>query len=186
MDLKKLAPWNWFKEEEKETDTALPINRPGQIQPRRPSYSPVGQIQQEMEQLFNNFLKGFEQRGFGTEKFFTDSLTDGLFKPTLDIGATEKEYAISVEVPGIDQKDITLEISNNILTIRGEKKQEHEEKQKDYYRIERSYGSFQRILSLPEDADQDAVKANFKNGILTITLPRNAVPQSKIKQIEIK
>ena len=71
------------------------------------------------------------------------------------------------------------------MTIRGEKRQEKEEKEKNHYRIERSYGSFQRILSLPEDVDQDGIAAGFKNGVLTITMPRKALPPGEIKQVSI-
>ena len=114
-----------------------------------------------------------------------DILTEGLLKPTLDIGADDKEYSISIEVPGVEQKDIKLEVANNTLTVSGEKKQEHEEKDKNYYRMERSYGSFQRVLSLPEDANQDNVAATFKNGVLTVTMPRKSLPASNLKQIPI-
>ena len=82
-------------------------------------------------------------------------------------------------------KDVKLEIANDILTIRGENKHEKEEKDKNFHRVERSYGSFQRVLSLPEDADQDAVKATFKRGILTISMPRKAMPQADVRKIEI-
>jgi HSP20 family protein len=75
---------------------------------------------------------------------------------------------------------------DDTLKIKGEKKQQKEEKEKNYYRMERSYGSFQRILSLPEDADQDNIKASFKNGIMEITIPRKAAPKTEVKQIEIK
>lgn len=86
----------------------------------------------------------------------------------------------------MDEKDVRLEIANDVLTIRGEKKHENEEKGKNYYRMERSYGSFQRTLSLPEDADQDSVTATFKKGILTVTMPRKALPTTDIKRIEVK
>ncbi|MBU0960000.1 MAG: Hsp20/alpha crystallin family protein [Proteobacteria bacterium] len=185
MNFKKLAPWNWFKEEE--STTTLPIKHTGQVVlPRKPPYGPIAQLQQEMDQLFDNFFKGFAQGPVGTGSFFPGSLSDNLLKPTLDIGATEKEYTISIEVPGVEEKDVTLEIADNTLTIKGEKEQEREEKEKHYYRMERSYGSFQRLLSLPEDADQDAIKATFKNGVVTITMPRKALPQSEVKQIKIK
>jgi HSP20 family protein len=72
------------------------------------------------------------------------------------------------------------------LTIQGEKKQENEEKGKNYYRMERSYGSFQRMLSLPEDADQNEVTATFMKGVLTVTMPRKALPKADVKQIEVK
>jgi HSP20 family protein len=109
-----------------------------------------------------------------------------MIKPTLDLGATDKAYTIAVEVPGVDEKDVTVEIANDTLTIRGEKKQEKEEKDRNYYRMERSYGSFQRVLSLPEDADQDGVSATFKNGVLRVTMPRKAAPQAQVRQIEIQ
>ena len=177
MDLKKIAPWNWFNDEDEEAGTALTAQQSGQRQ---------GQLQQEMEELFDEFFNGVALSPFKRGSLFTNSLTAGLLKPTLDIGATEKEYTINVEVPGVDQKDIKLEISNNTLTVSGEKKQEKEEKKKNYYRTECSYGSFQRVLSLPEDADQENIKARFKNGVLTMTLPRKSLPQSAIKQIAIK
>ena len=86
----------------------------------------------------------------------------------------------------MDQQDVKVEVSNNTMTIKGEKKQKKEEKGKNYYRVERSYGSFQRVLSLPEDANQEDIKASFKNGILTIRMPRKALPKSDVKQIEVK
>lgn len=84
------------------------------------------------------------------------------------------------------KKDVRLEVANDTLTIRGEKKQETEEKKKDFYRMERSYGAFQRVLSLPEDADQDNIRATFKKGVLTVTMPRKALPESAVEQIEVK
>lgn len=102
------------------------------------------------------------------------------------LSATDTEYTVTAEIPGVDDKDVKLEIVDDTLTIRGEKKQEKEEKEKNYYRLERSYGSFQRVLSLPDDVDQDGVKANFKKGVLTITLPRKALPKPEAKRIEIK
>jgi len=112
-------------------------------------------------------------------------MTEGIFKPTLDLGASDKEYTISVELPGVDENDVKLEVMDDTLTIRGEKRQEKEEKERNYYRIERSYGSFQRMLSLPEDADQENIKAVFKKGVLTVTLPRKALPKSEARQIPV-
>lgn len=103
----------------------------------------------------------------------------------MDLGATEKEYTVCIETPGVDGKDIQLQITNNTLTIFGEKKQAVEEKKKHYYRVERSYGSFQRVLSLPQDADQDKINAQFKKGVLTITIPRKSLTGSNVKQIQI-
>lgn len=194
MDLKKIVPWNWFKKEEEWSSQTVPVKHKGQRQPPRQFYSSLAQMHQEMNQMFDNFFKGFGSlparspggSSLWDEGFFPGPLTEGLLKPTIDIGATDKEYAISVEVPGVDQKDVKIEIANNTLTIKGEKKQEKEEKEENYYRMERSFGSFQRVLALPEDADHDGVKATFKNGVLTLKLPRKALPHSAVKQIEIK
>ena len=186
MDLKKLAPWNWFRREEEERVAALPVRSTGRASPKRSFHGPLGQLHQEMDQLFDNFFTGFGLSPSGPGGTLSGSLTDGILKPTLDIGANDKEYAISIEVPGVKQSDIKLEVADNTLTISGEKKQEKEEKEKNYYRMERSYGAFQRILSLPKDADQDSIKATFKNGVLNITLPRKALPAPDVRQIEIK
>jgi HSP20 family protein len=185
MDFKKLVPWNWFKHEEEASGSTIPVQHAGQTKPQIQLSGPVDQLHQEMDQLFNNFFQGFGVSPYTTGSLFPNSLTNGFLKPTVDIGASEKEYAISIEVPGVEQKDITLEITNNILTIRGEKKQEKEEKEKDYYRMERSYGSFQRVLALPDDANQEEIKATFKNGVLTITMPRKTIAHTDVKQIEI-
>jgi HSP20 family protein len=113
-------------------------------------------------------------------------MANGMLKPTLDLSASENEYTIAVEVPGVNESDLKIEIDKNTMIIRGEKKQEKEEKKKNYYRQERFYGSFQRILSLPEDADQDDIQATFQHGVLNITLPRKALPKPNVRQIAIK
>ena len=104
-------------------------------------------------------------------------MREGLIMPQVDIGESQKDYTITVEVPGVQEKDIDLTLIDGTLTIRGEKRSEHEEKEKHYHRVERSYGSFQRILSLPNDADENTVKAKFKDGVLTITIAKD--PQAK-------
>jgi HSP20 family protein len=121
--------------------------------------------------------------GFGRE--LAPLAQSDCLKPTLDVSAGDKECTISVELPGGDEKDIKLELSDDTLMIKGEKKHEKEEKEKNYYRMERSYGSFQRVLSLPEDAEQDGIAAAYKHVILTITIPRKAKAATKSKQISI-
>ncbi len=186
MEIRKLAPWNWFRKEEEESGGSLPVHTTSRTKPQRQLQGPIGQLHREMDQLFDQFFSGFGFTPSGAVGPFSSALTDGLLKPTLDIGASDREYAISIEVPGVEQKDIKLEIAHNTLTIRGEKKQEKEEKEKNFYRMERSYGAFQRVLSLPEDADQDSINATFKNGVLKIAMPRKKPAGSDVKQIEIK
>jgi len=186
MDFKSIVPWNWFKNEEELSGQTVPIKHRGKKMSAKQVPGPIGQLHQEMNQLFDNFFTDFGLDPFRYEGFLPGGLGEGLLKPTLDIEATDKEYTVSVEVPGVEQKDVKIEIANNTLTIRGEKKQEKEEETGGYYRMERSYGSFQRVLALPEDADQDDVQAKFKNGVLTLTLSRKALPHANVKQIEIK
>lgn len=186
MNIKKLAPWNWFNKEE-EAGSNVPVVQKTDVQP---SYTggvamhPIGRLHREVDRLFDYAFRGFGMAPFRSDIF--PSMTDvGMLKPQVDIGATDTEYSITVEVPGVDEKDVKGEIANDTMTIRGEKKQEKEEKDKSFYRIERFYGSFQRILSLPVDADQENVKATFNKSILTIKMPRKDMPKSQVKQISI-
>ncbi len=187
MDIKKLAPWNWFKKEEEQSDAGVPVRRGDALAqyPQGGAGNSMVQLHREVDRLFENAFRGF---GLGPLRsdFFSPLTGEGLLKPRVDIGAADKEYSITVEVPGVSEKDVKVEISGNTMTIRGEKKQEKEEKDKNFYRVERSYGSFQRVLSLPEDADQEDVKATFNKGVLTIKMPRKALLESDVKQIEIK
>jgi len=186
MDIKKLVPWNWFGKEEEEAGRIVPVKRKGLKEHDRVLSNPLQQFHQEIDRLFDQAFRGFELSPFGFDQTMIPRMADGMLKPTLDLGTTDKEYIITIEIPGVDEKDINLDITNDTLTIRGEKKQEDDEKGKNYYRMERSYGSFQRVLSLPEDADQDGVKATFKKGVLNVTMPRRALPKSDVKQIEVK
>ncbi len=185
MDLKKLVPWNWFKkEQEQEAQThTVPVQR--QDLAVRHDH-PLFQLHTEIDRLFDRAFQGFRFPSWMMDSSLVPSVRSEWLKPTLDLAATEREYTISLELPGVEAGDVRLEIMNDTLKISGEKRQEKEEKDKDFYRMERSYGSFQRVLSLPEDADQDSINAVFKNGVMTITVPRKSVPQADVKQIEIK
>lgn len=108
--------------------------------------------------------------------------------PAVDIVDLEKEIQVRVELPGMAEKDIDVEISDNMLTIRGEKKEEREEGEKEgrYYISERRYGSFERSLRLPESANRDKVEARFSKGVLTIAFPKTKEALQKTKKIKIK
>jgi HSP20 family protein len=185
MDLKKLAPWNWFKKEE-EMDHAVPVKHSdrGGYFPER-SYDPTLPIHRDIDRLFDHFWRGFSPLAMGSSGFFPSLGETGILKPKVDLSASEQEYLLTVEIPGVSEKDVAVDVSGNTMTIKGEKKQEKEEKDKNYYRIERIYGSFQRVLSLPDDVDQESIKANFKNGVLSITMPRKALPKGEVKQIQV-
>jgi len=145
---------------------------------RREEYNPFSLLRQEMNKLFDNFFRGFEIEPF-TGGF-------GAFSPSVDVKESDKEIKISAELPGMDDKDIDVSLTKDSLTIRGEKKQEKEDKGKDYYRMERSYGSFTRTIPLPAEADTEKVKAEFRKGVLTVTLPKTPQAIKETKKIPVK
>jgi HSP20 family protein len=122
-------------------------------------------------------------------RFFDDLELPQIFRregellPAFDIAETEKEYTITGEMPGIEAKDLDVTLADGTLTIKGEKKKEREEKDEHYHRIEREYGSFHRGFRLPENVKAEALKANYKDGVLKITLPKTEV---KTKKIEVR
>jgi HSP20 family protein len=107
------------------------------------------------------------------------------FTPALNISETEEALLITAELPGINEKDIELTVDHGVLAIKGEKRQETEDKGTDYYRKERTYGKFQRSISLPDYVDVDEIEAAFKNGVLTLTLAKRPELQHKPRKIEI-
>jgi len=178
MDFTKLAPWNWFKKEEEESAKVVPV-RHDEHKAELPAS--LHDLHTEVNRLFDSLKHGFGTGWPGGSLFHTD-----WFKPSLDVASDDKEYSIKVELPGIDAADISIEFSENTLKIKGEKRQEKEEKGKDFYRVERSYGSFQRILDLPEDSDADNITSAYKDGVLSIKIPRKMLPKADTKKIEIK
>lgn len=145
---------------------------------RREEYSPFSLFRNEMNRLFDNFFRGFDIEPF--EKRL------GSFYPDIDVTETDKEIKVSAELPGMDDKDIDVSLTKNALTLKGEKKEEKEEKKKDYYRMERSYGSFSRTIHLPVEIDTEKAKAQFKKGVLIITLPKTTKAIKETKKISIK
>lgn len=145
---------------------------------KREAYEPFTFFREEMNSLFDNFFRGFDIEPL-ERKFAT-------FSPSIDISETEKEIVISAELPGMEDKDIDVSLSKDLLTIKGEKKEGKEEKGKNYYRMERSYGSFCRKIPLPEDIDADKAEAEFKKGVLTIKLPKTPEAIKETKKIAIK
>ncbi len=105
------------------------------------------------------------------------------FSPDVDVAEDEKEYRVTAELPGLSRDDIDVSLAEGVLTIRGQKKEEEEERRGDYVRIERSYGSFVRRVPLPTEVDEDAVEAQFKDGVLRLTLPKSE--KQRGRKIEI-
>jgi HSP20 family protein len=143
---------------------------------RRERERPIESLHEEMEDLFNRFF-------FGSEiEPYTGSRT---FLPSVNVSEDDKEILITADLPGLDRKDIDVTVTKDSLTIKGEKKEENEEKGKNFYRMERSYGSFQRVLPLTTEIDEDKMKASFKNGVLKVVLPKTARAQTAAKKISV-
>jgi HSP20 family protein len=106
--------------------------------------------------------------------------------PAVDITESEKAYEITAELPGMDEKNIEVKVANGNLTIKSEKQEEKEDKKKDYYLHERHFGSFERSFDVPEGVDAEKIEANFKKGVLTVTLPKKLEAQKPAKKIEVK
>jgi HSP20 family protein len=130
-----------------------------------------------MERLFEDFSRDF---GWGAP-----AVTGMGEVPRIDVSETDSELKIEAELPGVEEKDIEVVLSDGRLTIKGEKKAEKEEKKKDYHLVERSYGSFARSIGLPFEADSDKVKASFSKGVLTVTVPKPPEVKAKEKKIQV-
>ena len=151
----------------------IPIGRDRNLAGRE--IHPFLSLQREIDRLFDDFSRGFPSFGrFGSSELM----------PSMDVTETDKEIEISAELPGLEEKDVQINVADNVLTIKGEKKAEKEEKNKQYHRVERSYGSFMRTLELPAGVDPDSIKANIAKGVLKVTVPKPAAAQ--VKKIDVK
>jgi HSP20 family protein len=144
-----------------------------ELMPWRP-FGEVGSIRKEMDELWSRFLREtpFFRRGAGE------------WTPSMDVSETKDSLVLKAELPGIEAKDVKISVSGDLLTIKGEKKKESEEKDENRHYQERYYGSFQRSFRLPTNVKKDKVDAAFDKGVLTITLPKTE--EAKEKEIEIK
>ena len=132
-------------------------------------------LKKEMDRVWDSFFEGRPGRR---------NREEGEWLPSLDVAETKGDLVVRAELPGMDPKDIDISLSEGVLTIRGEKKQEKEEKEEGYHLIERSYGSFTRSIRLPKEVQSEKIEASFKNGILKVVLPKSE--EAKKKEIKIK
>lgn len=167
LDLKSLIPWGQKSNVPAKNEN---VN------------DPFVSFRREVDRLFDDFFNGF---GRGT----LPSLHNGGWNggiPSLDVTDSDRELVVEAELPGMSEKDFEVSLVGDVLTIKGEKKHEHEEKEGERHYIERSYGSFSRSVRLPFDASEQDVDANYDKGVLTIRIPKPEDIQSKVKQIEVK
>jgi HSP20 family protein len=174
-----------------EAVTKLPIKTEGETAGRSAAeWRPLANLRREIDRLFDDFGFGVTRRPgapsvFDVEPFWRGELSFGK-APAVDIAEKEKEYEITAELPGLDESNVEVNFADGLLTIRGEKQEEKEEKKKDYYLSERRFGSFQRSFQVPDGVDADKITATFKNGVLTLSLPKSPEARKKEKKIAIK
>ncbi len=154
--------------------TNVPV-RQGAPAPAARTFSPFLSLRNDIDRVLDDF-----RRGFG---FFDDwpELPSARLTPMMDVTETEKEYELTAELPGLEEKDVEVTLSEGVLTIRGEKKVDHEEKGKDFRMVERSYGSFTRSLELPAGVDPKTIKASLEKGVLTVSIPKKVAATTKIE-----
>ncbi len=171
----------------------VPVTTENKVQTSQralPSWRPFEGLRREVDRVLDDFDRGmwsapFRRSIFDVEPIWSRAVSWAT-EPAVDIVEKVKVYEIAAELPGIDEKDIEVKLVNGSLIIRGEKRQEKEEKQKDYYLHERSFGAFERCFAVPEGVDAERVEAQFKNGVLTVTLPKKPEVIKPEKKIAIK
>jgi len=157
----------------------IPWNRGGYISVWRGEVlDPFTALHREMNRVFHDFFRGFDLAPLSSDRW----LDGGMGWPKLEVAETDKEVKVTAELPGLDEKDVQVELVNGVLAIKGEKKTETEDKDRLF--SERFYGRFERRIPL-DGVDEDKVSASFKNGVLNVVLPKSAQAQEKTKRIAI-
>jgi len=139
-------------------------------------FKDIEKVRSEMDRLVDTFLFGVPQRG--------DFWEEIEWLPAVDVAETKNEIVVNVEIPGMDPKEFDISLKGGTLTIKGEKKQEKVEGEENYHLVERRYGTFTRSILLPQEVESDRISAAYKNGVLTVTVPKSE--GSKRKEIKIK
>lgn len=141
----------------------------------------------DMDRLFDRFGTGFGVPSWPRwPRLFEAEPSTGFAAPAMDVVEADKAFTVTAELPGMEEKDIDVSVTGDLLVIKGEKRNEKEEKNQNYYLSERSYGQFQRAFTLPTGVDRDKIAAEFAKGVLTVTLPKSAEAQQQQKKIEVK
>lgn len=161
-----------------ETTTRVPVRR------TLPAFTeellePFGKLRTEIDRMFDDLPSRMPAFHFGR-------VAREVAVPPLEMTETDDAYKLSAELPGMDADNVEVTVADGVLSITGEKKEEREEKEKDYYFSERSYGAFERSLRLPNDAAADKITAQSKNGVLTVTIPKDEKANARKRRVEIE
>jgi HSP20 family protein len=174
MNFNEISPWNWFKDDKASKREKKQLDR-----------NPLVALQREVDSIFDRFFENFDMSSPFPEKESRSSNAAHLY-PKMDISETDKSYKVSIELPGVERKDIQISVTNNRLTVRGNKSHQQEESKENFHKIERVYGSFERIISLPDNVSEDNIIAELRDGVLCIELGKKKITQASIKKIDIK
>lgn len=166
MQIRNLIPWARQQQ--------------GNGQPAPRDEHPLADLQRQMNQAFDSFWSRWER------PFAGDGWPFGEQAPRSDVVETEDGIEVTVELPGMEQKDVEVSLAGDALTIRGEKKVERKGEKKGYYVAERSYGSVLRTIPLPPGIDADKADATFRNGVLTVKIPHTPESRANVRRIEVK
>jgi HSP20 family protein len=151
------------------------------------AWHPFDALHQEIDRLFEDFSSNWPRLSFprisAAAPYFQG---DFELKVASEASEDDKAYRVTVELPGMSEKDVEISLTDSALTIKGEKKSEKEESKKDYHYSERSYGAFRRSFALPEGVEADKIEASMKAGVLTVVMPKSAEAQKKSRTVEIK
>ena len=170
MAIGNLVPWRWGSLRSFDEDRSFDS-----------LWAEMNSLHRSIDRLFADTWNG----GFAPSRL-EETWATGKIAPSLDVAEDEKGLRVSVELPGMSDKDVAVTVDDRMLTIRGEKKEEQEKKDKNVFRRERAYGSFRRTIELPGDVDAAKIEAKFKDGVLTIDLPKTKEAQNQVKQIPVK
>lgn len=171
--------------------TKLTVKKPDEKAPAtQTSWHPFESLRREVDRLFEDFDRDFWRPSarrslFDSNPFWRRELSWAA-SPAVDIVEKDASFELTADMPGLDEKDIEVKVASGTLTIRGEKTAEKEDKRKDYYLQERHFGAFERSFRIPDGVDADKIEAQFKKGVLTVSLPKRAEAQKPAKKIDIK
>jgi HSP20 family protein len=190
MNLEKLKPWNWFKHEESGSgkESQIPVSRSEAENIPLAGPGSLMSLHRDMDRWFEDTFKSFGMPSLDSNlqsRAMPGISLSNTHRPQIDVSGDSNCYEINLEVPGLTESDLSLEVKDDVLVIKGEKEERSEDKDKHYYRVERSYGSFQRTLALPDDAIGDEIKANLDKGVLRLEIPRRETATQEAKRISI-
>jgi HSP20 family protein len=163
MAIRDLIPWS------------RQDNRPS-VPSRDQADHPLLSLHRDVNRLFDDVIRGFGAPALG-------GIGRSFDWPTVELGETDKELRVTAELPGLEEKDVEIVVEDNLLTLRGEKRSETEDKERGY--SERSYGRFERRIGLPRGIEQDKATATFRNGVLTVTVPKSAAANENVRRIPV-